>query len=111
MRSALEHGHKHFGYAARGATVHSRDQEARHWARVSRLSGSDAKARTLSPGTMSAGRNPLVANRSRCQDERRPDLARFSPEHTWSLFAGAEWAAGVVFRAVGSPHPPMMIRR
>src|SRR5260370_20403699 len=23
------------------------------------------------------------------------------PEHTWSLFAGAEWAAGVVFRAVG----------
>src|ERR1035438_4949778 len=33
MRSALEHGQKHCGYAARGASVHFCDRGARHWAR------------------------------------------------------------------------------
>ena len=46
MRSALEHGQTHFGYAARGATVHSRDRRTRHWARIFSGSGSDAKAHT-----------------------------------------------------------------
>ena len=113
MRSALEHGQKHFGYAARVRRTLSRPG-ARHWARVSWLSGSDAKARTLSAGTMSAGKSILVANRSGCQTQGRPVLPVLAghfastPGH-FSRVPNGQRAQSYAQSAF--PHPPMMIRR